>query len=169
MLGKTLPGCPHPYCFALDFDGDDAVAEFFGSWEDVQSRSKKTRIEWHQDKGSIHIVLFSEKHDIARHLVEKLDNGDISVKYAYEMVKRSNDHNEIKNLPEGQFDIILADPPWTYEFPNRGSPQDHYQTMSLEDIKSMKIPSADNAILFLWATISKNDAAFEVMKSWGFT
>jgi hypothetical protein len=62
VLGKTLPGCPYPYCFALDFDGLDAVMEFFGSWANVVSLSKKTRIEWHQDKGRLHIVFFSEKN-----------------------------------------------------------------------------------------------------------
>jgi hypothetical protein len=41
VLGKTLPGCPYPYCFALDFDGEYAVMEFFGSWENVLSLSKK--------------------------------------------------------------------------------------------------------------------------------
>ena len=51
VLGKTLPGSPYPYSFALDFDGEDAVLEFFGSWDNVLSLSKKTRIEWHQDKG----------------------------------------------------------------------------------------------------------------------
>jgi hypothetical protein len=50
-LGKTLPGSPYPYCFALDFDGIDAVIEFFGSWDNVLSLSRKIRIEWHQDKG----------------------------------------------------------------------------------------------------------------------
>jgi hypothetical protein len=59
-LGKTLPGSPYPYSFALDFDDEDAVMEFFGSWDNVVNLSKKTRIEWHQDKGRLHIVFLSE-------------------------------------------------------------------------------------------------------------
>jgi hypothetical protein len=37
VLGKTLPGSPYHYSFALDFDGEDAVMEFFGSWDNVLS------------------------------------------------------------------------------------------------------------------------------------
>jgi hypothetical protein len=68
VLGKTLPGCPYPYSFALDFDGIEAVLEFFGSWDNVLSLSKKTRIEWHQDKGSLHIVFFSNKYVIKKRI-----------------------------------------------------------------------------------------------------
>ena len=73
-LGPTLQ--PGVYSFALDFDGIDAVMEFFGSWENVISMAKKTRIEWHQDKGRLHIVFFAEKNvtkkrtDIKKHRLE---------------------------------------------------------------------------------------------------
>jgi hypothetical protein len=50
VLGKTLSEQGY-YSFALDFDGLDAVLEWFGSWEQVLSSSQKTRIEWHEDKG----------------------------------------------------------------------------------------------------------------------
>jgi hypothetical protein len=74
VLGKTLPGSPYPYSFALDFDG----LEFFDSWDNVLSLSKKTRIEWHQDKGRLHIVFFSEKSvtkrgSKSRKLVQRLN------------------------------------------------------------------------------------------------
>jgi N6-adenosine-specific RNA methylase IME4 len=68
------------------------------------------------------------------------------------MFKRSQDHQNTPPLPEGQFDIILADPPWLYEISHRGSAQDHYQVMENEEIEHLPIPAADNAILFLWAT-----------------
>ena len=35
----------------------------------MQSLSKKTRIEWHQDKGRLHIVFFSEK-DVTKKRIE---------------------------------------------------------------------------------------------------
>jgi hypothetical protein len=78
VLGKTLPGCPYPYCFALDFDGADAVMEFFGSWDSVLSLSKKTRIEWHNDDGRLHIVFFSEKIVTSKRIVIK--NGALEVR-----------------------------------------------------------------------------------------
>jgi len=59
VLGKTLSRLY--YSFALDFDGWDAVAEWFGSWEQVLSSSQKTRIEWHQDKGRIHYIFLAKR------------------------------------------------------------------------------------------------------------
>jgi hypothetical protein len=101
-------------------------------------------------------------------LIYKARHGQISINLAHQMVKRSNDHNNTPELPKEQFDIILADPPWAYELLLRGNPQDHYQTMPLDQIKSLQVPSADNAVLFLWATVAKLKESLEVMDSWGF-
>src|SRR5689334_14505503 len=59
VLGKTL--CGSYYSVALDFDGWDAVLEWFGSWEQVLSASQKTRIEWHQDKDRIHYIFLAKR------------------------------------------------------------------------------------------------------------
>ena len=61
VLGKTLPGCPHPYSFALDFDGVDAVEKFFGSWDNVLKLSDTHKIEWHGNNRRLHIVFFCKK------------------------------------------------------------------------------------------------------------
>jgi ParB/RepB/Spo0J family partition protein len=77
--------------------------------------------------------------------------------------------SEPKPLPKGEFDIILADPPWRYEVSHlRGSPENHYQTMSTEAICELTIPSSENAVLFLWATNPMLKDALKVMESWGF-
>jgi len=75
-----------------------------------------------------------------------------------------------KPLPEGKYEVILADPPWKYDFSkdSTDSIEYHYPTMILEEIKNLKVPSADNAVLFLWATAPKLKEALEVMESWGF-
>jgi N6-adenosine-specific RNA methylase IME4 len=46
--------------------------------------------------------------------------------------------------------------------------EEHYSTMSIEEICALQVPSADNAVLYLWATASKLLEALAVMKSWGF-
>jgi hypothetical protein len=69
VLGETLPGYPYPYTFALDFDGQDAVVEFFGSWDNVLKLAQTHRIEWHQDKGRLHIVFFCEKNVTAKRII----------------------------------------------------------------------------------------------------
>ena len=71
VLGKTL--CGSYYSFALDFDGLDAVLEWFGNWEQVLSASQKTRIEWHQDKSRIHYI-FLAKRPIANRKINIKDS-----------------------------------------------------------------------------------------------
>lgn len=56
-MGKTLSG--KYYSVAFDFDGWDAVVEWFGNWENVVALSKKTVVEWHQDQGKIHVIFLS--------------------------------------------------------------------------------------------------------------
>lgn len=69
-----------------------------------------------------------------------------------------------------KYQIIYADPPWRYDFAPRKSVaiESHYPTMSTEEIKSLRIPFADDAVLYLWATAPKLLEALEVMKAWGF-
>lgn len=78
---------------------------------------------------------------------------------------------ETPKLPEGQFNIIYADPPWKYEHSRTKSRdiENQYPTMGLEEIKLIKIPTADNCVLFLWATAPKLEEALSVLNSWGFT
>jgi hypothetical protein len=56
-LGKTLTG--EYYAIALDFDGWNAVVAWFGTWERVESFAQKNIVEWHQDRGKIHVILLS--------------------------------------------------------------------------------------------------------------
>jgi len=41
--------------------------------------------------------------------------------------------------------------------------------MTVEEICDLKVPSADNSVLYLWATAPKLLEALTVMKSWGYT
>jgi N6-adenosine-specific RNA methylase IME4 len=75
-----------------------------------------------------------------------------------------------------KYNIIYADPPWPYKVYSRDtgsgrSAESHYNTMSIEDIKSLPVGSiaADNAVLFLWVTNPTLEYAFEVIRAWGFT
>ncbi len=94
-------------------------------------------------------------------------------KYIPEKYKRGGGYEpHAVRLPEGQFNVILADPPWQYQFSetySRSIPA-HYPDMDLKAICDLKrkLPIAKNAILFLWATSPKLEEAFEVIESWGF-
>jgi len=68
-----------------------------------------------------------------------------------------------------KFDIILADPPWSYSDKNtRGAAQKHYNTMSLREIMDLSIPAKKNSMLFLWSTSPLLPEALQVMKAWNF-
>jgi len=75
------------------------------------------------------------------------------------------------DLPDGRFSVLLADPPWRYEqggsTPNRRV-ENHYPTMSVEEICALEVPAADDAVLFLWAVNPLLFDAGKVMEAWGF-
>ena len=74
----------------------------------------------------------------------------------------------LKKMENKKYNIIYADPPWKYDFSKDNSDrvENHYPTMTLEEIKFLKFPIEDNAVLFLWATAPKLIEALEVMKAW---
>jgi len=71
-----------------------------------------------------------------------------------------------------KYQIILADPPWSYR--NMGNIQAtanaQYSTMKNEDICNLPVNELadNNCILFLWATFPKLQEALDVIKAWGF-
>jgi N6-adenosine-specific RNA methylase IME4 len=73
--------------------------------------------------------------------------------------------------PDGLFDVIAIDPPWNYgtqyDAGGRrvGNP---YPEMTQSELLNMKVPSADNAIMFLWTTQRFIWDAKELLSAWGF-
>ena len=58
-------------------------------------------------------------------------------------------------LPDKKYSIIYADPPWSYQ--NRGTraaASKHYDTMTIEDIKSMGVGAAGGVLLTMIACFS---------------
>lgn len=81
-------------------------------------------------------------------------------------------------LPAGVFNVILADPPWQYDFAetdNRAI-ENQYPTLDVVEIASYRDSAgtpiqnvvADDAVLFLWSTSPKLREALIVMDGWGF-
>ena len=70
-----------------------------------------------------------------------------------------------------RFPTVYADPPWRYaNVAARGAAENHYQTMSIEELCNLPVRDviADNAHLHLWTTNGHLPDAFTVMKAWGF-
>lgn len=80
-------------------------------------------------------------------------------------------------LPDGPYDVILADPPWAWgkaPLVDRGAAravEKEYPTMQPEEIKALPVEAmaADESVLLMWATSPKLHLALEVMAAWGFT
>lgn len=80
-------------------------------------------------------------------------------------------------LPDGTFDIVLADPPWRFKTrTDKGrsrspdGPLGHYQTMSTEDIAALPIRalSSRDAVLYMWVTVPFLEIALGIANAWGF-
>lgn len=72
------------------------------------------------------------------------------------------------------YGVIYADPPWRFEPYSNQTGMDraadnHYPTMTLDGIKALPVPAANDAVLFLWATVPMLPEALSVMAAWGFT
>lgn len=78
-------------------------------------------------------------------------------------------------FPQDKYNIIYADPPWTYKVWSQAgagrTAASHYDVMSLEDIKALPVSALadDDCALFMWATYPNLREAFEVLDAWGFT
>lgn len=77
-----------------------------------------------------------------------------------------------------KYNIIYADPPWSYRDKRTnkkmsGGATRHYKTMKIEQIEAMgeaiKNITAENCMLFLWATFPNLIEALKTIKAWGFT
>lgn len=71
--------------------------------------------------------------------------------------------------------VLLADPPWQYDFAETDSRQieNQYPTATVDEIcdhidAAWVPPHSEDAVLFFWATAPKLREAMKVMDAWGF-
>lgn len=71
---------------------------------------------------------------------------------------------------EKLYDVIYADPAWRYDFAETDNRkiENHYPTMSIEEICALHVPSKPNSVLYMWATAPKLKEAMQVIQAWGF-
>ena len=88
-----------------------------------------------------------------------------------ELCANSELAQRIAALPTQRYGVILADPPWRFEPWSRetgrvSAADNHYPTMTTEEIKALDVASiaAPHSVLWLWATAPKLEDAFDVMK-----
>lgn len=73
-----------------------------------------------------------------------------------------------------KYDIIYADPPWSYN-DKRGHTAKWgaipYPTMDIEQIRNLPVSklAGKNSVLFFWVTMPLLNKAFDIIHSWGYT
>lgn len=79
---------------------------------------------------------------------------------------------EPQPVPDGKYSTFVADPPWQYgNTSTRGAAENHYPTMSIDELCALDIvrdTAADESHLYLWSTAGHLPEAFKVMEAWGF-
>ena len=73
----------------------------------------------------------------------------------------------------GQYQVVLCDPPWPYDYKrNIYGGGATYRDLTLDQIKELPVGELcdpSGSLLFLWATSPKLPEALDVLRAWGFT
>jgi len=107
-------------------------------------------------------------------LAEKVRKGEIALSNAYRQAKAPEERRKIEATrpPQGIYQVIVVDPPWPFsvrlEDPTRQG-MIPYQSMTIDEIKSLKIPAAEDSVLWLWVPNAFLHEGFHVLEAWGFT
>lgn len=111
-----------------------------------------------------------------------LATGDISINDAFTKIRHEEkrkqnissleaiDIKETKAL-QGVYDVITIDPPWPIETTHSAKSTAgylplQYPTMSLDEIKALEIPCAEDCHVFLWTTQKFLFAAKDILDAW---
>lgn len=109
--------------------------------------------------------------------VESLLKGEITLAKVKQEIARKKVTEKLNNIKmieskkiEGVYDVIVIDPPWQMKkieldvAPNQV--EWDYPTMTINEIKNLEIPYADDCHVWLWTTHKYLPIAFEILESW---
>jgi N6-adenosine-specific RNA methylase IME4 len=114
--------------------------------------------------------------EFEKHIAETKDKGEEltsvgTYRYARQTQRIEEPETTEVVVPEGEFSVIVVDPPWPYKTPydpigrRTASP---YAEMELEEISELVLPFAQNSVLWLWTTHKFLKDAFGLLETWGF-
>ena len=89
------------------------------------------------------------------------------------MTTELKENKKTMKLPDKKYNIIYADPPWSYKAWNNKddrTAEKHYKTMDIQDIFDLPVQNIadENCVLFMWATFPNLKEALQVIDVWGF-
>jgi N6-adenosine-specific RNA methylase IME4 len=145
------------------------------------------KLGWSTGKKAMFDIVKTKAPDEVK---EKLRTGEVSINQAYKEIKKEEKkverveliQKQIEDIEEGLlpdliglFDVVSVDPPWPYEGESKNITSfdsvgrrvaNPYPEMSIEQIKNIKLPLMDNAVVLLWTTHKFLPDAFEILKEW---
>lgn len=108
-------------------------------------------------------------------LLSEIKPQGISIHRAYKLTEREVISKSCiePQVPEGLFSVIVVDPPWPYQTKAKDYDPDGrviappYQDISIEEIKAIQLPMADDCIVWLWTTNAFMHDALHCLEAWG--
>jgi N6-adenosine-specific RNA methylase IME4 len=140
----------------------------WGHYREVAS-VKQTGID---GKSKLYLTDESDHNAMAK-LLQQAEKDSLSTRQLSDLVsqykRRQQEEIRLANEPE-RYSLILADPAWEYDFSKSDSRQinNQYLPSSLEDMMRLKVPAAEDCVIFMWATSPKLNDAMDLMSAWGF-
>jgi N6-adenosine-specific RNA methylase IME4 len=161
--------------------------------EGVSVKSREGRVDVRVAKqlgvGESKISQIKKLMENSPELVEEVRLGhktlsDIKKEQRLEKIQKQREElqKEILEQPTGLYGVIVIDPPWRYDGDIFKEQKDQmpiyesngmrgttpYPTMSLEQIKNIKLPAKDDCVLWLWTTNNFLLKMQELLDEWGF-
>ena len=111
---------------------------------------------------------------------EAIRRGEKTITRVQREIRQEEARAKIKDLPDGKYRVLYADPPWKYGDPmaiskdglseSYGPADAHYPQMSIDELCALPIKdlAADDAVLFLWTTVPMTEDAYKIARAWGF-
>lgn len=115
--------------------------------------------------------------EMQQKVVERVQGGTAkNAKDAIKQMRTAEQIERIQNMDpvEGEYNVVVVDPAWQYEKTREGDPTQRgttpYPTMTELEIAAIKIPAAEDCILWLWTTNAHlvTGEASRVLYAWGF-
>lgn len=159
---------------ATEVDHDQLISD--------QSSNQEIKKYWSQEDTAIELgttqPVITKAIKIAEAVVQEPDLARLKGKQILREISLKEQQEKIRQeaftLPDGEYHVIVCDAPWD-AYPGSYDPDGRrcvpeYPTMSIEEIKSLDVPSlaAENCVLWFWGINRLMKEAFEIIDHWGF-
>lgn len=133
--------------------------------EKVEFATRVANLSWTHHREVARLEPPEQRHWLALAIANNWDSRELRQK-----IREANPPGKPPQIP-GEYEVIAIDPPWPYgtaydpEGRRAASP---YPEIALEALAEMKLPAAQDCILWLWTTHAFMRAALALLDTWEF-